>query len=443
MGWKHKGCTFTKIHKESPQMANYYRDSELLRRGIFTTAGSFGNFVNFFHVFACGFLALKSGWILGEFSVVSVSQQTKHENSSNNLEKFWGETPTGGHFLVKKSQFSPVFELKLAKRNPHQRGFSMSPSFFFFLLFAFSALVFLHSFCFLTDEVFGNFIIHRKVRDENSGRSDSSENFRSANLFTLSFPALLRKKTVADPTLGITAACQRTENAQIPESAGESAGKSAGKKGTAGGTAGSSAESSAVSLLFHRKRLLSALLPAVPPAVPFFPALFPALSPALSGIWAFSVLRQAAVIPTLPLRASPGRRRAPSRPRCLRPRLETIFLASVWYHVIFGSQIPGQGPSDREGKGALHPTLKPCPSFPWSFQKYQEKPQKHQGFFSPCEPLKTLENEQKTPPKTKEFRSKKNTKETETPRKRRTGKCACHFGLFNYKFLPFLFLTKG
>ena len=32
----------------------------------------------------------------------------------------------------------------------------------------------------------------------------------------------------------------------------------------------------------------------------------------------------------------------------------------------------------------------PCPSFPWSFRKYQGKPQKHQGFFSPCEPLKTL-----------------------------------------------------
>ena len=41
-------------------------------------------------------------------------------------------------------------------------------------------------------------------------------------------------------TLGITAACYRTENAQIPKSAAGSAGKSAGKKGTAGGTAGSS-----------------------------------------------------------------------------------------------------------------------------------------------------------------------------------------------------------
>ena len=61
------------------------------------------------------------------------------------------------------------------------------------------------------------------------------------------------------------------------------------------------------------------------------------------------------------------------------------------------------------------------PSFPWSFRKDQGKPQKHQGIFSACEPLKTLENKQKTLKKTKEFRSKKNTKETKTPRKRRTG----------------------
>ena len=89
--------------------------------------------------------------------------------------------------------------------------------------------------------------------------------------------------------LGITAACYRTEKAQIPKSAAGSAGKSAGENGSAGETAGSSA----VSLLFHRKRLLSALLL----AVPFFPALFPALPAALLGIWAFSVLQQAAVIP--------------------------------------------------------------------------------------------------------------------------------------------------
>ena len=62
-----------------------------------------------------------------------------------------------------------------------------------------------------------------------------------------------------------------------------------------------------------------------------------------------------------------------------------------------------------------------CPSFPWSFRKYQGKPQKHQGFLSLGEPLKTLENRQKTPQKTKEFRSKRTTKETKTPRKRRTG----------------------
>ena len=40
------------------------------------------------------------------------------------------------------------------------------------------------------------------------------------------------------PRVGITAACYRTEQAQIPKSAGESAGKSAGKKGTAGGPLG-------------------------------------------------------------------------------------------------------------------------------------------------------------------------------------------------------------
>ena len=88
-------------------------------------------------------------------------------------------------------------------------------------------------------------------------------------------------------TLGIPATCHRTENAQIPKSAGESAGKSAGKKRTAGGTAGSSAGRPV--LLWKSRE--TALLPAVPPAaVLFFPALFPALSPALLGIWAFSVL---------------------------------------------------------------------------------------------------------------------------------------------------------
>ena len=67
----------------------------------------------------------------------------------------------------------------------------------------------------------------------------------------------------------------------------------------------------------------------------------------------------------------------------------------------------------------------PCPSFPWSFRKDQGKPQKHQGFFSASEPLKTPENKQKTLKKTKEFHSKKNTKETKTPRKRRTGYPRC------------------
>ena len=65
---------------------------------------------------------------------------------------------------------------------------------------------------------------------------------------------------------------------------------------------------------------------------------------------------------------------------------------------------------------------KPWPSFPCSFRKHQGKPQKHQGFFSPCEPLKTLQNKQKTLKNTKETPRKKNTKETKTLRKRRTGK---------------------
>ena len=40
---------------------------------------------------------------------------------------------------------------------------------------------------------------------------------------------------------------------------------------------------------------------------------------------------------------------------------------------------------------------------------------------SPCEPSKTLYNKQKTLTKTKEIPRKKNTKETKTPKKRRTG----------------------
>ena len=46
--------------------------------------------------------------------------------------------------------------------------------------------------------------------------------------------------------------------------------------------------------------------------------------------------------------------------------------------------------------GGFQTKKPPCPSFPWSFSKHQGRPQKHQGFFSPCEPLKTLENKQKT-----------------------------------------------
>ena len=66
----------------------------------------------------------------------------------------------------------------------------------------------------------------------------------------------------------------------------------------------------------------------------------------------------------------------------------------------------------------------PCPSFPWSFRRYPGKPQKHQRFFLPCEPLKTPgKQKQRTPKKTEEFRSERNTKETKTTRERRTGFC--------------------
>ena len=78
--------------------------------------------------------------------------------------------------------------------------------------------------------------------------------------------------------LGIPATCYKTENAQIPESAGESAGKSAGKKGTAGGTAGSSA----VSLLFQKNRPPSTA-PSSPPSSPFFTGTLPSTLPGTFG----------------------------------------------------------------------------------------------------------------------------------------------------------------
>ena len=74
--------------------------------------------------------------------------------------------------------------------------------------------------------------------------------------------------------LGIPATCYRTENAQIPKSAGESAGKSAGKKGTAGGTAGSSA-GRPVSLEKQRN--------GSPPSSPLFPGTPPSTPPGTFG----------------------------------------------------------------------------------------------------------------------------------------------------------------
>ena len=79
-------------------------------------------------------------------------------------------------------------------------------------------------------------------------------------------------------SFGIPATCYRTENAQIPKSAGESAGKSAGKKRTAGGTAGSSA----VSLLFQRNRPPSTA-PSSPPSSPLFPGTLPSTLPGTFG----------------------------------------------------------------------------------------------------------------------------------------------------------------
>ena len=45
----------------------------------------------------------------------------------------------------------------------------------------------------------------------------------------------------------------------------------------------------------------------------------------------------------------------------------------------------------------------PCPSFPWSFWKYQGKPQKHQGFISPREPLKPWKISRKHPKRPRNF----------------------------------------
>ena len=126
-----------------------------------------------------------------------------------------------------------------------------------------------------------------KIPERSGGAHESQSNChmnRTVKLPSLSGP--LRLRVQSRSRIGITAACYRTENAQIPKSAAGSAGKSAGEKRSAGGTAGSSAESSR----FLWKSRETALLPAVPPALRFSPALLPALPAALLGIWAFSVL---------------------------------------------------------------------------------------------------------------------------------------------------------
>ena len=80
-------------------------------------------------------------------------------------------------------------------------------------------------------------------------------------------------------------------------------------------------------------------------------------------------------------------------------------------------KIPGPSPSKsgKSQKNRENPKKdkKPCPSFPWSFRKYQGKPQKHQGFFWPCEPLKTLKRSTKHSKRPRIFAARK------TPRKQK------------------------
>ena len=59
----------------------------------------------------------------------------------------------------------------------------------------------------------------------------------------------------------------------------------------------------------------------------------------------------------------------------------------------------------------------PSPSFPWFFL-CQRKPQKHQGFLSPGEPLKTLENKQKTLKKLRKFAARKGPRKQNTKKKK-------------------------
>ena len=63
-------------------------------------------------------------------------------------------------------------------------------------------------------------------------------------------------------------------------------------------------------------------------------------------------------------------------------------------------------------------------SLVFSKKKTKENPRNTKDFSRHANPQKILQNKQKTLKKTKEFRSKKNTKETKTPSKRRTGFCA-------------------
>ena len=78
--------------------------------------------------------------------------------------------------------------------------------------------------------------------------------------------------------IGITAACYRTEKAQIPKSAGESAGKSAGKKGLLGALLGAVLRA-AVSMEKQR----NGTAPSSPTSSPLFPGTLPSTLPSTFG----------------------------------------------------------------------------------------------------------------------------------------------------------------
>ena len=61
-------CFPGKIHRKSPQIVNYYGDSELVRRSIFNTTGSFGNRLCNVTVFGKSKRGLTNGGLSPKFS---------------------------------------------------------------------------------------------------------------------------------------------------------------------------------------------------------------------------------------------------------------------------------------------------------------------------------------------------------------------------------------